>query len=65
MNVWQIAAGDRGRNYTDLFLDVMLIGPGNPGAFDWQSYQGVGKTAGTGIVSQISGAGGPGWLSAW
>ncbi|WP_409292728.1 hypothetical protein [Peribacillus sp. SCS-37] len=35
MNVWQIAAGDGARDYTDLFLkyDVMLIGPGTPGHF--------------------------------
>lgn len=34
--VWQIAAGDRGRNYTDLFLkhDVMFMGPGNYGDYN-------------------------------
>ena len=56
MNVWQIAAGDSGRNYTDLFLDydLMLIGPGDPGPFDWNLYQGGGrKSAGAGIINQI------------
>lgn len=34
--VWQIAAGDRGRNYTDLFLrhDVMFMGPGDYGDYN-------------------------------
>jgi hypothetical protein len=38
MTIWQIAAGDGARDYTDLFLqhDVMLIGPGTPG--DFQQY---------------------------
>lgn len=33
--VWQIAAGDRGRNYTELFLrhDVMFMGPGDYGDY--------------------------------
>lgn len=32
MKIWQITAGDRARNYTDLFFkyDVMLIGPRDP-----------------------------------
>lgn len=35
MNIWQIAAGDGARDYTDLYLkhDVMLIGPGSKGDF--------------------------------
>ena len=38
--VWQIAAGETGRDYTKLFLDydVMFMGPGNPGAYDKQKY---------------------------
>ncbi len=34
--VWQIAAGDRGRNYTELFLrhDVMFMGPGDYGDYN-------------------------------
>ena len=33
MRVWQVAAGDPGRDYSKLFLDhdVMLLGPGAPG----------------------------------
>ncbi len=40
MVVWQIAAGETGRDYTKLFLDydVMFMGPGNPGAYDKQVY---------------------------
>lgn len=36
MTIWQIAAGDGARDYTDLFLryDVMLIGPGTPGNYN-------------------------------
>jgi hypothetical protein len=35
MTIWQIAAGDGARDYSDLFLkyDVMLIGPGDPGDY--------------------------------
>ncbi|MBE3070304.1 MAG: hypothetical protein IMZ66_08715, partial [Planctomycetes bacterium] len=35
MNVWQIAAGERGRNYSSLCLkhDLALIGPGDPGPY--------------------------------
>lgn len=38
--VWQIAAGETGRDYTKLFLDydVMFMGPGNPGSYDKQVY---------------------------
>jgi len=40
-NVWQIASGESGRKYTDLFLrhDVMLYGPGRFGPFDETRYQ--------------------------
>ncbi len=36
MTIWQIAAGDAARDYSDLFLkyDVMLIGPGTPGDYN-------------------------------
>lgn len=39
--VWQIAAGDRGRDYSALFLehDLMFLGPSYPGAFDRTIYQ--------------------------
>lgn len=42
-NVWQIASGESGRKYTDLFLkhDVMLYGPGRFGPFDEARYQAV------------------------
>jgi hypothetical protein len=35
MTIWQIAAGDSARDYTELFLryDVMLMSPGDPGNF--------------------------------
>lgn len=38
--VWQIAAGETGRDYTKLFLDydVMFMGPGNHGSYDKQVY---------------------------
>ncbi len=38
--IWQIAAGETGRDYTKLFLDydVMFMGPGNPGSYDKQAY---------------------------
>jgi len=38
--VWQIAAGETGRDYTKLFLDydVIFMGPGNPGSYDKQIY---------------------------
>ena len=34
--VWQIAAGDRCRNYQDLFLkhDIMFMGPGRYGDYE-------------------------------
>ncbi len=39
--VWQIAAGESGRFYDDLFLkhDIMFIGPGRFGPFDLKLYQ--------------------------
>ncbi len=39
--VWQIAAGETGRNYTDLFLnhDIMFMGPGSFGPYDKNTYQ--------------------------
>src|SRR5579862_7762884 len=39
-NVWQIASGEAGRKYTDLFLrhDVMFCGPGRFGPFDAEQY---------------------------
>lgn len=35
MNYWQVAAGDGGRGYSEVFLEygVMLIGPGDPGEY--------------------------------
>lgn len=41
VNVWQIASGERGRYYDDIFLayDVMFLGPGRPGEFDRSLYQ--------------------------
>ena len=35
MNYWQVAAGDGGRNYSDVFLKygVMLMGSGDPGNY--------------------------------
>jgi len=35
MNYWQVAAGDGGRDYSEVFLKygVMLIGPGDPGGY--------------------------------
>lgn len=39
--VWQIASGDTGRDYSQLFLDydVMLIGPGDLGKFEETDYR--------------------------
>lgn len=41
--VWQIASGESGRKYTDLFLqhDVMFCGPGRFGPFDEAIYRDV------------------------
>jgi hypothetical protein len=40
MRVWQIACGESGRYYDDLFLDhdVMFLGPGRPGPFNPTNY---------------------------
>lgn len=42
--LWQIAAGETARDYRELFLehDLMLIGPGTPGAAPASVYQGAG-----------------------
>jgi len=39
--VWQIACGEAGRRYAQLFLkhDVMFLGPGNPGEYDQSNYE--------------------------
>ncbi len=41
MRVWQVACGEAGRYYDDLFLDhdVMFLGPGEPGPFDNDRYR--------------------------
>jgi len=41
--LWQIACGDTGRDYGELFLryDIMLIGPGNPGPYEKERYKGI------------------------
>jgi len=41
MTIWQIASGDRGRNYSRVFLDhdVMLMGPGTYGEYDEERYK--------------------------
>ena len=40
MNVWQIACGETGRRYDDLFLthDVMFCGPGRYGPYNERVY---------------------------
>lgn len=37
---WQVACGAGGRNYAQLFVehDLMLLGPGDPGPYDQESY---------------------------
>ena len=44
-NIWQIAAGEPGRDYTALFLehDVMFMGPGRYGAYDRALYADLAK----------------------
>lgn len=39
--VWQVAAGESNRNYTDLFIDcdVMLLGPGRYGAYNEETHK--------------------------
>jgi hypothetical protein len=41
VNVWQIACGERGRYYDDIFLeyDVMFLGPGEPGPYKYDVYK--------------------------
>jgi|SRR5208282_4352694 len=55
--VWQMAAGEAGRFYSDLFLkhDVMFLGPGDFGAYEDAIYrQAVQEdSASSGIVSDI------------
>ena len=55
--VWQMAAGEAGRFYSDLFLkhDVMFLGPGSFGAYNADAYrQAVEEgSAGRGIVGNI------------
>ena len=43
--VWQIAAGEYGRDYSDIFLkhNVMLIGPGDAGPFEEEKYRNLWK----------------------
>ncbi len=56
--VWQMAAGQAGRFYSDLFLkhDVMFLGPGDFGAYDRAIYQNVVKNgwANSGIIANIA-----------
>ena len=56
--VWQMAAGQAGRFYSDLFLahDVMFLGPGNFGPYSKAAYaRAVSEgLAGSGIVSNIA-----------
>lgn len=59
-NVWQIAAGETGRRYPELFVnhDVMFIGPGDAGEFDYATYRQqyrdrYGDGASADIISQI------------
>ena len=53
-NVWQIAAGEPGRDYTHLFLkhDLMFMGPGRYGAYDRPLYTGLSK-AGRETASKV------------
>lgn len=55
--VWQIAAGEKDRNYIDLFLnyDVMFMGPGRFGSYDKNIYESLekDKTIGRGIARQL------------
>jgi hypothetical protein len=56
-NIWQMAAGEGGRYYDDLFLahDVMFLGPGRFGPFDREAYQQVVREGltGNGQIRQI------------
>jgi hypothetical protein len=51
--VWQIACGEPGRYYDDLFLDhdVMFLGPGRPGEYDHAEY---GKWVEAGRITSAS-----------
>ena len=55
--IWQIAACETGRNYTQLFLnhDVMFMGPGNPGPYEKGAYELLKKqcSVGKGITVQL------------
>jgi len=54
--VWQIAAGETGRKYPELFLkhDLMFIGPGSAGEFDYEKYrQTYGGRGGLDIITQM------------
>lgn len=56
--VWQIAAGESGRFYSDIFLnhDVMFLGPGRFGPYEAEIYRQAAQSgeAGTGIISSIA-----------
>ena len=56
--IWQIAAGEAGRFYSDLFLqhDVMFLGPGDIGEYSKEAYTKAiaDGWAGSGIVSDIA-----------
>ncbi len=42
--LWQVGAGDTERSYGEICLrhDVMIVGPGNPGPFTEETYEGLG-----------------------
>lgn len=56
--VWQMAAGEAGRFYSDIFLkhDVMFLGPGSFGPYEAETYRRAvaEDEAGSGIVSNIA-----------
>lgn len=59
--VWQIAAGDEGRDYSGLFIahDLMFLGPGHPGEFDRTTYEKVAaegwiKESAVGMIERFS-----------
>jgi hypothetical protein len=57
LTVWQIAAGEADRSYTDLFLnhDVMFMGPGRFGSYDKIVYEPLERDGviGKGIATQL------------
>jgi hypothetical protein len=57
MNYWQVAAGDGGRDYSEVFLKygVMLIGPGDPGEYfqNEQYYKNIYKPNITVFAEQV------------